>query len=102
MLVAAMNPCPCVYYREPTRPCTCAPSTVTKYQKRISGPLLDRIDIHVEVPWVDYQNPSDNWLEAASEAILRRVEKACELQRKGLGSSGARDRSATMGALKLS
>jgi magnesium chelatase family protein len=87
MLVAAMNPCPCGYYGDPIKPCTCAPSTVTKYQKRISGPLLDRIDIHVEVPRVDYQKLSDDRLGEASEVIRQRVEKARELQRKRFAAS---------------
>ena len=51
-LIAAMNPCPCGYYGDSLKPCTCASALVTKYQKRISGPLLDRIDIHIEVPRV--------------------------------------------------
>ncbi len=87
MLVAAMNPCPCGYYGDPIKPCTCAPSTVTKYQKRISGPLLDRIDIHVEVPRVDYQKLSDDRLGEPSEAIRRRVEAAREVQRKRFGEN---------------
>lgn len=82
VLIAAMNPCPCGYYGDPIKPCTCAPSTVTKYQKRISGPLLDRIDIHVEVPRVDYQKLSDDRLGEPSEAIRCRVEAARALQRK--------------------
>ena len=82
MLVAAMSPCPCGYYADPMKPCSCAPSTVTKYQKRISGPLLDRIDIHVEVPRVDYQKLSDDRLGEASSAIQARVERARELQRR--------------------
>ncbi len=82
MLIAAMNPCPCGYYGDPIKPCTCAPSTVTKYQKRISGPLLDRIDIHVEVPRVDYQKLSDDRLGEPSSAIQSRVERARELQRR--------------------
>ena len=49
-LIAAMNPCPCGYYGDPVRACTCSNSTVSKYQKRVSGPLLDRIDIHIQVP----------------------------------------------------
>jgi len=52
-LIAAMNPCPCGYYGDSQKPCTCASALVTKYQKRISGSLLDRIDIHIEVPRVD-------------------------------------------------
>ncbi len=82
MLVAAMNPCPCGYYGDPIKPCTCSASAVTKYQKRISGPLLDRIDIHVEVPRVDYQKLSDDRLGEASEVIRSRVERARELQRR--------------------
>ncbi len=49
-LIAAMNPCPCGHWGDTQKACTCAPAVVTKYQKRISGPLLDRIDIHIEVP----------------------------------------------------
>jgi magnesium chelatase family protein len=81
VLVAAMNPCPCRYYGDTIKPCSCAPSTVTKYQKRISGPLLDRIDIHVEVPRVDYQKLSDDRLGEASSVIRARVEAARERQR---------------------
>ena len=77
-----MNPCPCGYYGDPIKPCSCAPSTVTRYQKRISGPLLDRIDIHVEVPRVDYQKLSEDRLGEASVLIRQRVEKAREIQRK--------------------
>src|SRR5574340_833899 len=55
MLVAAMNPCPCGYYSDPVKECTCSLTNVLRYQKRISGPLLDRIDIHIEVPRVDYE-----------------------------------------------
>jgi magnesium chelatase family protein len=80
-LIAAMNPCPCGYYGDPVRECTCNPATVTRYQKRISGPLLDRIDIHVEVPRVDYQKLTDDRLGEPSEAIRARVEQAREVQR---------------------
>ncbi len=82
VLIAAMNPCPCGYYGDPIKPCTCSPSTVTQYQKRVSGPLLDRIDIHVEVPRVDYQKLSDDRLGEASAGIQRRVEAAREIQRQ--------------------
>ncbi len=61
-LIAAMNPCPCGWYGDSQKPCTCAHSAVTKYQKRISGPMLDRIDIHVEVPRVDYEKLSSDRL----------------------------------------
>ena len=71
MLVAAMNPCPCGYFGDPFKACTCAPSAVTKYQKRISGPLLDRIDIHVDVPRVEYQKLSDDRLGEASQTHPR-------------------------------
>jgi magnesium chelatase family protein len=77
-----MNPCPCGYYGDPIKPCTCAPSTVTKYQKRISGPLLDRIDIHVEVPRADYQKLSDDRLGESSSAIRLGVEAAHKRQRQ--------------------
>jgi magnesium chelatase family protein len=81
-LIGAMNPCPCGYYGDPLKPCTCSTGTVTKYQKRISGPLLDRIDIHVEVPRVEYDKLSDRRLGEPSTAIQRRVEEAREIQRR--------------------
>ncbi len=81
-----MNPCPCGYYGDPIKPCSCAPSAVTKYQKRISGPLLDRIDIHVEVPRVDFQKLSDDRLGEPSAAIRARVEAARERQRQRLSN----------------
>ena len=92
MLVAAMNPCPCGYFGDSTRPCTCAPSTVTRYQKRISGPLLDRIDIHVEVPRVDFEKLAGDRVGEASAVIRERVQAARERQRarfegRGLASN---------------
>jgi magnesium chelatase family protein len=81
-LVAAMNPCPCGYFGDSLKPCTCSPSTVTKYQKRISGPLLDRFDIHIEVPRVDYEKLSSDRLGEASADIRRRVEIARQRQRQ--------------------
>ena len=86
MLVAAMNPCPCGYFGDPIKPCTCAPSAVTKYQKRISGPLLDRIDIHIEVPRVEYQKLSSDRLGESSETIRQRVETARQRQRERFAS----------------
>ncbi|NMC12519.1 MAG: ATP-binding protein, partial [Chloroflexi bacterium] len=90
-LVAAMNPCPCGYFGDPLKPCTCSPSTVTKYQKRISGPLLDRIDIHVEVPRVEYDKLSDNRLGEPSAVIQARVEAARERQRNRFLSAKSSD-----------
>jgi predicted ATPase with chaperone activity len=58
MLVGAQNPCPCGYYGDSEHPCTCSPMLISRYQKRLSGPLLDRIDIHVEVPRVPFQKLS--------------------------------------------
>ena len=82
MLIAAMNPCPCGYYGDPVRPCTCSSGMITKYQKRISGPLLDRIDIHIEVPRVEYDKLSDQRLGESSQVIRGRVEAARDIQRK--------------------
>ena len=79
-LIAAMNPCPCGYYGDAQKPCTCAPSTVTKYQKRISGPMLDRIDIHIEVPRVNYEKLSSDRLGEPSAAIRERVQAARQRQ----------------------
>jgi len=82
MLIAAMNPCPCGYYGDPVQECTCSLATVNRYQKRISGPLLDRIDIHVEVPRVDYDKLTTDRLGELSQAIRERVEQAREYQRR--------------------
>jgi magnesium chelatase family protein len=81
MFVAAMNPCPCGYYGDPTHGCTCSMQSISRYQKRISGPLLDRIDIHVEVPRVDVEKLTADRLGEPSEAIRARVETAREAQR---------------------
>jgi len=78
-------PCPCGYYNDSVKPCTCSPGTVTKYQKRISGPLLDRIDIHIEVPRVEYDKLSDTRLGEPSETVRARVETARQIQRKRFG-----------------
>ena len=76
MLIGAMNPCPCGFYGDPVQECTCSNAMVTRYQKRISGPLLDRIDIHIEVPRVEYEKLSDDRLGEPSAAIRKRVEAA--------------------------
>ena len=87
MLVAAMNPCPCGYHGDPMKSCTCSPSLVSRYQKRISGPLLDRIDIFVEVPRVAYEKLSDDRMGEASEAVRKRVEAARLIQRERFSGS---------------
>ena len=81
MLVAAMNPCPCGYYGDPVKECTCSSSTITRYKKRISGPLMDRIDIHIQVPRVDYDKLSSDRLGEPSHRVQSRVEAARERQR---------------------
>ena len=81
-LIAAMNPCPCGYAGDSVKPCTCSSATVTKYQKRISGPLLDCIDIHIEVPRVEYEKLSDQRLGESSESVRARVEAARQIQRE--------------------
>ena len=80
VLVAAMNPCPCGYATDPTRECTCSPSTIARYQKRISGPLLDRIDIHVEVPRVEYEKLTGQQEGERSAAVRARVNGARAVQ----------------------
>ena len=81
-LIAAMNPCPCGWLNDPQKACGCAPAVVTKYQKRISGPILDRIDIHIEVPRVDYEKLSNDRLGESSESIRARVQAARNVQTK--------------------
>lgn len=82
MLVAAMNPCPCGFYGDLKRECRCSSSMVQKYRQRISGPLLDRIDLHVEVPLVDYKALTSNEVGEGSEGIRQRVETARGMQRE--------------------
>ncbi len=99
MLVAAANPCPCGYYGDPVKECTCSLGTVLRYQKRISGPLLDRIDIHIGVPRVDYEKLAGDRLGESSakirEGAAKRprsetegMEKARERQRRRFGGTG--------------
>ena len=90
-LIAAMNPCPCGFYGDSHKPCTCAAPVVTKYQKRISGPLLDRIDIHIEVPRVDYEKLSGDRMGESSESIRARVQAARDIQLKRFSKNGSSD-----------
>jgi magnesium chelatase family protein len=80
MLVASMNPCPCGYYNHPERECVCAPGVVQKYLNRISGPLLDRIDIHIEIVPVNFDKLADHREAEPSEKIRKRVLRAREIQ----------------------
>jgi magnesium chelatase family protein len=84
MLVAAQNPCPCGYYKDATHNCTCSPMQVSRYHKRISGPLLDRIDIHIDVPAVRVEKltDADDGLTEDSSLIRARVQKARDVQIK--------------------
>lgn len=82
MLVAAMNPCPCGYYNHPEKDCVCPPGTVQKYLNKISGPLLDRIDIHVEVTPVSFNELAAERLSEKSSVVRDRVIKAREVQEK--------------------
>lgn len=88
MLVAAMNPCPCGYYGHPKRHCICGKKQVAQYLSKISGPLLDRFDIHVEVPPVEFENISSTVREESSEAIRERVQAARELQNRRFRGTG--------------
>lgn len=80
LLVAAQNPCPCGYLSDPEKRCVCAPSQIIRYQKKISGPLLDRIDIHIEVPRVKYEKLASDKVAEESSKVRDRVNKAREKQ----------------------
>jgi len=82
MLIASMNPCPCGYYNHPEKECVCAPGVVQRYLNKVSGPLLDRIDLHVEVTPVKFDEMVANTRTENSEQIRERVIKAREIQTK--------------------
>jgi magnesium chelatase family protein len=81
-LIGSMNPCPCGYYGDPVKECTCSMSMVKNYQKKISGPLMDRIDIHVEVPRVPFEKLSSKRTGEPSAKVRERVEAARAVQRE--------------------
>jgi len=87
ILVGAMNPCPCGYLTDPIKQCICTPAQIIRYQKRISGPLLDRIDIHLEVPRVKYEKLAEEKVAEESKKVRERVEEARERQRKRFAES---------------
>ena len=82
MLVGAMNPCPCGYYGDPFKQCTCPSGLVSRYQRRISGPFIDRVDIFIEVPRIDYEKLADDRLGERSESVRVRVTDARSRQLK--------------------
>jgi magnesium chelatase family protein len=82
MLIASMNPCPCGYFNHPEKECTCSPMVVQRYLNKISGPLLDRIDLHVEVTPVSFNELSSQRTSEHSDAVRERVLKARDIQDK--------------------
>lgn len=82
MLAAAMNPCPCGFFGDPTRQCNCSPPQIQRYVSRISGPLLDRIDIHIEVPAVKYKELRGDQLGESSGDVRDRVLAARRIQQQ--------------------
>ncbi|MFZ3063702.1 MAG: YifB family Mg chelatase-like AAA ATPase [Nitrospirota bacterium] len=88
MLIAAMNPCPCGFYTHPTHQCTCTPHQILRYRSKLSGPLLDRIDIHIEVPALPFKDISDDRQREKSETIRGRIGVARGIQIKRYDESG--------------
>lgn len=101
MLVAAMNPCPCGYYNHPDKDCVCSPGIVQKYLNKISGPLLDRIDLHVEVTPVNFDELAGKENTESSESIRKRVISARAIQQKRFENSKAVFANAQMESKKL-
>jgi magnesium chelatase family protein len=100
MLAAAMNPCPCGFLTDPQRPCLCAPQQIQRYTARVSGPLLDRIDIHVDVPPVQYAELASPALAEPSAAIRARVNAARARQHARFAGTALRH-NAAMGTREL-
>jgi len=88
MLVAAMNPCPCGYVSDPKKECVCSPFQIQRYQNKISGPLLDRIDLHIEVPRVEFDKLADMTEGEDSRAVRNRAQKARNIQIERFSSNG--------------
>jgi magnesium chelatase family protein len=90
MLVAAQNPCPCGFFGDPTHECKCMPGQIIKYQKKISGPMLDRIDMHLDVPAVKVDKLTDSKIEGKEDSatIRKRVQKARSIQEKRFKKTG--------------
>ncbi len=88
MLIAAMNPCPCGFYTHPSHPCTCTPHQIIRYRSKLSGPLLDRIDLHIEMPPLPFKDISDDRPKERSEDIRERIGRAREIQLKRYNEIG--------------
>lgn len=88
MVIAAMNPCPCGYHGHPTRPCSCSTGAAHRYLNRVSGPLIDRLDIHVNVPPVDFENLSSDRKSEPSSEIKKRVDRARAIQHERFKNTG--------------
>lgn len=101
MLVASMNPCPCGYYNHPERDCVCAAGMVQKYLNKISGPLLDRIDIHIEVVPVPFNKLSEGQAGETSQAVRQRVVKARQIQEKRFEEKTGLHNNAQMGSRQI-
>src|ERR1700704_2583175 len=101
MLVAAMNPCPCGYFGDLKRECRCGPSQVQRYRQRISGPLLDRIDLHIEVPSIEYRDMASERSEEPSSAIRERVSAARKKQQARFANDSKTNCNARMGTKHL-
>jgi magnesium chelatase family protein len=100
-LIGAMNPCPCGYYGDAVKDCTCSNRAITRYRKRLSGPLLDRIDIHIEVPRVEYEKLSEDSLGETSASIQARVEAARQRQRERFAQHDHATCNADMGVAEV-
>lgn len=102
LLVLAQNPCPCGYFGDPIKPCTCTPTMIARYQSRLSGPLLDRIDIHVDVPRVDYDKLMDTQRAEPSATIRERVEQARQRQQERFKDHPSLFANSDMGVTEIS
>jgi magnesium chelatase family protein len=87
MLISASNPCPCGYYNNPDKPCSCSPSQVAMYRRKLSGPLMDRIDLFIEVPAVKYEKLAGSESNSQSLPIREKIEKAREIQKTRFSGS---------------
>ncbi|MEP6602539.1 MAG: YifB family Mg chelatase-like AAA ATPase [Spartobacteria bacterium] len=101
MLVAAMNPCPCGYFGDLKRECRCGPVQVQRYRQRVSGPLLDRIDLHIEVPAVEYRDVSSDRVEENSAAIRERIGRGRKVQQERFANDAKTNCNARMATRQL-